>query len=201
MQIRFVVLSSSRGTTFEAVLKAIKDQKLFAPCLGLVTDKADRGCAEKAKAYGIPVTVVERKKDEDRQSYDMRLDLAIRAFTGDKTHDVVLAALGWMFIFSGWFVAGWKNRIINVHPSLLPKYPGGHALEDALAAGEKETGMTIHLIDDGVDTGPILLQKSCPIKPGDTLDTLKPRVQELEKQWYPHVLALIDAGKLQLPAD
>jgi phosphoribosylglycinamide formyltransferase-1 len=84
-----------------------------------------------------------------------------------------------------------------VHPSLLPKYPGIHAHEEVLAAKEKESGMTIHLIDEGVDTGKILMQKTCPVLPEDTVDSLKNRVQDLEKEWYPKVLQMIEEGEIQ----
>lgn len=191
----FVVLSSSSGTTFQAVLDRIADGSLTSTCLGLVTDRADRGCAEKAQAAGIPVKIVEMQKGEEREAYDRRLQEAISKL-GQAD---VIAALGWMFIFSPWFVTEWKNKIINVHPALLPKHPGTHALEDTLAAGDEETGMTIHLIDEGVDTGPTILQKECPVEPGDTVQTLKDRVQALEKEWYPKVLQMIETGDLTLP--
>ncbi|MBU1911757.1 phosphoribosylglycinamide formyltransferase, partial [Patescibacteria group bacterium] len=83
--------------------------------------------------------------------------------------------------------------------ALLPKYPGAHGIEEAMEAGEKETGMTIHIIDEGVDTGPILVQKSCSILPDDTVDTLKERVQALEKEWYPKTLQMVETGEIVLP--
>ena len=195
----FVVLSSSRGTTFQAVIDAMKDGSLEARCLGLIADREDRGCTEKATAAGIPTLIVERVKGEERESYDRRIDEAIGALVV-KTEDVdvLLACMGWMFIFSPWFVTQWKNRILNVHPALLPKHPGGHAIDDALAAGDAETGMTIHWIDEGVDTGKIVEQKNCSILPDDTVDTLKARIQELEKEWYPKVLQMIEQGELRL---
>ncbi len=191
----FIVLSSSRGTTFQAVIDRIADGSLTARCLALVTDRPDRGCADKAKAAGIPVVVAERSKGEEREAYDRRLDAAIRALG---TVDVI-AAIGWMWVLTPWFVHSWRGRILNVHPALLPKYPGAHGIEDAMAAGERETGMTIHIIDEGVDTGPILVQKKCSILPGDTHDAVKERIQVLEKEWYPKVLQMIERGEIQLP--
>jgi len=104
-----------------------------------------------------------------------------------------------MWILTPWFVHVWKGRIINVHPALLPKFPGAHGIEDAMAAGETETGMTIHIIDEGVDTGPILVQKSCSISRDDTIDSLKERIQELEKEWYPKVLQMVEEGEIAVP--
>jgi phosphoribosylglycinamide formyltransferase-1 len=199
----FVVLSSSRGTTFEAVLAAIDDGALHARCIGLVTDQPDRGCIEKAKAHSVPHRVVERRNDEPREVYDKRLHAAIEELAkeaGIATSAILIAALGWMWILSPWFTATWKNRIINVHPSLLPKYPGAHAHEEVLKNKEKESGMTIHLIDEGVDTGTILLQKKCAVLRDDTVKTLRSRVQELERQWYPRLLAMIDDGEIVLPS-
>lgn len=167
---------------------------LTAKCLGLVADKESRGCVEKARAANIPVSIVERKNDEPREQYDARLHEEITSL-GDVD---IIAALGWMWLLSEEFVKKWNQRIVNVHPSLLPKYPGAHGIQDALDAGDSESGMTIHCIDEGVDTGRILVQKSCSIEPSDTVDSLKQRVQELEKEWYPKVLQQIEEGETDL---
>ncbi|MCF7844360.1 MAG: phosphoribosylglycinamide formyltransferase [Kiritimatiellales bacterium] len=191
----FVVLSSSRGTTFQAVLDRMADGSLTAKCLGLVTDKDDRGCIKKAKSAGLPVVIVEREHGQDRETYNKRLDKAI-----SKLGKVdAIAALGWMFILTPWFVQKWAGRIVNVHPALLPKHPGAHGIEETLNAGDSESGMTIHIIDEGVDTGKILVQKSCTIEEDDTEETLKDRIQALEKEWYPKVLQMIETGEIILP--
>lgn len=209
----FVVLSSSRGTTFQAVLEAIAGGSLTARCLGLVTDREDRGCVEKAKAAGIPVKVIEKKESESREDYDRRLHDMITSLIPSpptplpsrRERGALIAALGWMFIFSPWFIAHWKDRIINVHPALLPKFGGagmyGDKVHEAvLASGDTESGITIHLMDDGVDTGRILLQKTCPVlRPEDTVASLKARVQGLEREWYPKVLQMIERGEMKLP--
>ncbi|MBU1123154.1 phosphoribosylglycinamide formyltransferase [Patescibacteria group bacterium] len=191
----FIVLCSSRGTTFQAVLDRMADGSLTAKCLGLVVDREDRGAVAKAREAGITIKVVERIKGEAREEYDWRLNQAIE----ELGQVDVIAALGWMFILTPWFVQKWEGKIINVHPALLPKYPGAHGIEEAMEAGEKETGMTIHIIDEGVDTGPILVQKSCSILPDDTVDTLKERVQALEKEWYPKTLQMVETGEIVLP--
>jgi phosphoribosylglycinamide formyltransferase-1 len=212
--VQFVVLSSSRGTTFQAILDRIADGSLTAQFLGLIADNPDRGCIEKAKKAGVPVIIVEPKKDEPREEYDKRLHKAIQSLQSQvasrksqvasrqspvaSRKSPVIACIGWFRIISPWFIGQWKNQILNVHPSLLPKYPGLHAHEEVLAAKEKESGMTIHIVDEGLDTGPVLMQKTCPVFPNDTPDTLKARVQELEKEWYPKVLEMIEDGKLSL---
>jgi formyltetrahydrofolate-dependent phosphoribosylglycinamide formyltransferase len=195
---RFIALSSSSGTTFQAILDSLVEGSLQAQCLGLITDREDRGCTEKARKAGITVKVVERQKGEDREDYDKRLNESCIELAGEDPK-VLIAAVGWMWILSPWFISQWKNRILNVHPALLPKHPGAHAITDSLVAGDTETGMTIHLIDEGVDTGPIILQKSCPVLPEDTEDTLKDRIQTLEKEWYPKMLNMIETGEIELP--
>lgn len=200
----FVALSSSRGTTLQAILERIDDGSLSMECFGLIADRADRGCVAKAKAVNLPVLIVSKKQDETRENYDKRLDTAIRSLIsanvsiGADASTTILAAVGWLYLFSPWFVHQWRCRIINVHPSLLPKYPGLHAHEEVLAAGDKESGMTIHVIEEGLDSGKILVQKTCPVLPGDTPESLKKRVQELEKEWYPKVLEMIEQGETQL---
>ncbi len=96
-----------------------------------------------------------------------------------------------MWLLSPWFVGQWHGRIINVHPSLLPKHPGRHPHEEVIAARETESGMTIHWVDEGIDTGPIIVQKKCSVFSCDTVETLKTRVQALEKEWYPKVLQML----------
>ncbi len=192
----FIVLSSSKGTVFKAVLERIEDGSLHAKCLGLVSDRADRGCVRIAEKFGVSVKIVERAKDEDREVYDNRLHAAIESLSPNPIPKPLVACMGWMFIFSPWFVREWNNRILNVHPSLLPKHPGSNAHDLVLAAGEKESGMTIHLIDEGVDTGKILVQKKCSVFPSDTKEQLKERVQALECEWYPRVLEEIHLGQM-----
>ena len=222
---QFIVLSSSRGTTFQSVIDRINDGSLTANCLGLITDRADRGCIQKANDAGLPFSIVEKIPDESREDYDNKVNSAITDLINkqpvnkltskqvnkspitdtsqSQTDRPVLACMGWMWIFSPWFVHEWNNRIVNVHPALLPKYGGegmyGHHVHDAvLASDDNESGMTIHLMDEGVDTGKTLLQKTCPIESDDTADTLQSRVQELEKEYYPKALQMIEDGSLSL---
>lgn len=218
-----MVLSSSRGTTFQAIIDRLNDGSLKAQCLGLVTDRPDRGCIEKAKTAGLPTKIVEKQSNEDREAYDRRLDAAIKELMSEvlgprpvlspssalginsvEGSEVLIAAIGWMFVLSPWFIRSWENRIVNIHPALLPKH-GGEGMygmrvhEAVLAAGEKESGITLHLMDESIDTGTILLQKTCPVKPDDTPETLRTRVQELEKEWYPKLLQMIEEGTIKLP--
>ena len=196
---RFVVLSSSRGTTLQAILDAIKEGALTAECVGLITDREDRGCIEKAKAAGLPYVVVEKGVGESREEYDQRLDESLHSFGNVD----VIAAMGWMFVLSPPFIRRWKNRILNVHPALLPAHGGegmfGAKVHQAvLDAGERESGMTIHFMDEGVDSGRIIVKKSCIVDAGETIESLKEKVQALEKEWYPKVLRMIEGGEIDV---
>ncbi len=197
----FIVLSSSRGTTFQAVIDRMRDGSLGARCLGLVTDRADRACLDKARAAGLPSRVVERNEGEEREAYAVRLAGAAEEL-GALHGKTVVAALGWMWILPEAFVR--QFPVINVHPALLPRH-GGRGMygsrvhESVLAAKDSESGITIHLMDAGVDTGETLLQKTCPVLPGDTPAALQARVQELEKEWYPKMLEMVRTGDIALP--
>jgi phosphoribosylglycinamide formyltransferase-1 len=188
------------------VLDRIADGSLTAVCKGLVTDSNDRECIQKAKAANLPVVIVEKEKGENREEYDQRLhEKILELFGDDEDEPKVIAALGWMFIFSSWFIDLWQSRILNVHPALLPKHGGkgmyGMRVHEAvLRSGDTESGITIHLMDEGVDTGPILEQKTCSIEQDDTPETLKEKVQGLEKEWYPTVLQGIQTKELLLPS-
>lgn len=192
----------------QAVLEAIKHKSLTMNCLGLVSDKEDRGCVEKANAASLPVRIVLKVDGENREEYDRRLHKAIIDLGGSPSQPsqpsdssnspTIIAALGWMFILSPWFVASWRNRIINVHPALLPKHPGAHAIKDTIESGDEIGGMSIHIIDEGVDTGPILVQKQCSIEEGETEESLKKKIQELEKKEYPKLLQRIESGAVTL---
>ena len=192
----FIILYSSRGTTMQAVMEAVDDGSLTMECLGLVSDKEDRECVAKANKAGWPVAIVEKIDGEQREDYDKRIDQACKDLGAD--NHTLIAALGWMFILSPWFVTAWANRIINVHPALLPKHPGGHAIKDTIESGDEEGGMSIHIIDEGVDTGPILVQKKCTIEEGETEDSLKQKIQALEKEEYPKLLQSIESGAVTL---
>ena len=168
----------------QAVLDATADGSLKMKCLGLISDKEDRGCTEKAKAAGLPVVIVSKEDGEDREAFDRRVDAACKELGADDS--TLIAALGWMFMLSPWFVSTWSNRIINVHPALLPKHPGGHAIADTIKSGDDIAGMTI------------LVQKKCTVDEGETEDSLKIKIQELEKEWYPKLLQSIESGAVTL---
>jgi phosphoribosylglycinamide formyltransferase-1 len=183
------ILASTKGTVLQSIIDEMKAGKMPGIELKFVlVDREDCGAAEKARKEGIPLVylrpTLEGKKLE-REVYDRHLAQICEQYAVDL---IVLA--GWMRILSPEFVRKYPKKIINIHPSLLPKYPGMdlNVHKEVLEHGEKESGMTIHFVDEGVDTGEIILQKSVSVQEGETPESLKMKVQDLEKQWYPEVI-------------
>lgn len=186
------VLASTKGTVLQAIIDDLKAGKMPGIELKFVlVDREDCGAAEKARKEGIPLVFLNPRPNGERlerTAYDEQLALICEKYGVDL---IVLA--GWMRILSPEFVRKYPKKIINIHPSLLPKYPGMDldVHQEVLAHGEKESGMTIHYVDEGVDTGEIILQKSLEVSPEETAETLKNKVQALEKQWYPEVIRML----------
>ncbi len=153
----------------------------------VISNKKNCYALKRASEQGYKTIFVD-PKDKTREEFDEELAKIIEENEAD-----LIVLVGYMRILTPEFVRKFKNKIINVHPALLPKFSGkdffgSNVHEAVLAAGEKETGMTIHYIDEGVDTGEIIIQKKCPVAPDDTPETLKEKVQELEKKWYPEII-------------
>jgi len=184
------VFASTNGTDLQAIIDEMREGTMPGIELKFVlVDREGCGAAEKAKKAGIPVIFLNPLNTNgekiDRETYDRQLAAACRS------HDIDLIVLvGWMRILSPWFVREFPKKIINIHPSLLPKYPGIdlNVHQAVLDHDEKESGMTIHYVDEGMDTGEIILQKTVPVEAGETVESLKNKVQALEKRWYPEVI-------------
>jgi phosphoribosylglycinamide formyltransferase 1 len=170
---RVVILASGSGTTLQALL----DAGLPADIVAAGTDVPGCLAMTRASTAGVPTFAVAPGDYADRAAWNVALAEAIAAYSPDL---VVLA--GFMRILAPSVVS--RFRIVNTHPSLLPLFPGAHALRDALAAGATETGVTVHWVDEGVDTGPVIAQASVPIEAGDDEDTLRARVQAVEKPLF-----------------
>lgn len=185
------VLASTRGTDLQAIIDEMKAGNM--PNIELacvISNKRDAYALERAKAQGYKAIFV-NPKDRTREQFDARVAELLEKYEVD-----LIVLVGYMRILSADFVKKFSHRIINVHPALIPKFCGpsffgANVHEAVLAAGEKKTGMTIHYVDEGCDTGEIILQKTCPVLPEDTPDSLKERVQTLEKEWYPKVIKML----------
>jgi phosphoribosylglycinamide formyltransferase-1 len=188
------VLASTKGTDLQAIIDEMKAGRMPGIELAVViSNKEDAYALERARKEGYKTVFID-PKGKKRAEYDREVAAVLES---EKVDLVVL--VGYMRILSADFVRRFPRRIINVHPALMPKfcgpgYFGANVHEAVLAAGEKETGCTIHYVDEGVDTGPIIVQEKVAIEPTDTPETLKDKVQALEKRLYPEVIRKLAEG-------
>lgn len=187
---RIAILLSGRGSNFEAIADAVDSGRIpRAEIVAVVSDVAGARGLERARERGLPAFLAERGSFSSRSAHEAEI---LRIL--DETRPDLLCLAGYMRILSPAFIARWRGRILNIHPSLLPKHRGLDPQRRALEAGDAEAGCTVHLVDEGTDTGPIVLQKRLRIRPEDTEETLSARILELEHQAYPEAIAgLLDA--------
>ena len=188
-----VVLASGRGSNLRAICQAIDEGRCEARIVGVVSDKRSAAALEFAEARGIPTRVVPLKKGDDRDQWNAELAHQVVALGPE-----LLVLAGFMRILSSPFLERFPGRIINVHPALLPSFPGHNAPKDALEGGVRISGCTVHIIDDGVDTGPIIAQAAVPVLQDDTPETLHVRIQIQEHRLLPEVINRIALGEIEL---
>ena len=180
---RIVVLISGSGSNLQALIDACKQSDYPGEIVGVISNKADAYGLERAKQANIAQQALDHKNYETRELYDQALVKAIDVYQPDV---VVLA--GFMRILTAEFVQHYQGRLINIHPSLLPKYQGLHTHQRALDAGDEEHGVSVHFVTEELDGGPVILQAKIPIFPGDNADDLASRVHEQEHRIYPLVV-------------
>ena len=182
------VLGSTKGTDLQAILDAIHSKKLSATVSTVISNRKNAYILDRAKDHSVPFYFISHK-GKDRKDFDAEMTGVL------KKHEVDLVLLiGFMRILSSSFCREWRDRILNVHPSLLPKYAGGmdtNVHEEVLKNKDKETGCTIHFVTDELDSGPILIQKKCAVEEGDTVETLKSKVQTLEGEAFLEAIPLM----------
>lgn len=187
---RIAVLVSGAGTNLQALL----DDPTVGPCIHLViSDNPNAPALERAREKGVSTAVLDvpaHPSPEDR-------DRALQGLLDEASIDCLVLA-GFMRVLSADFVRAHAGRILNVHPSLLPAFPGAHGVRDALAWGAKVSGATVHLVDEEVDHGPIVLQEAVPVSPNDTDESLHARIQEVEHRMYPRAVRLLAEGRLKV---
>ncbi len=188
-----VILISGRGSNMEAVVRAARDEQWPARIAAVISNKPEAGGLAFAQAHGIPTAVVANKDYASRAEFDAALQETIDRFAPDL---VVLA--GFMRILTPPFVAHYEGRMLNIHPSLLPLFPGLHTHEQALASGVAEHGATVHFVTAELDHGPMVAQAVVPVLPGDTPDILAARVLVEEHQLYPRAIRLFIDGRLHI---
>ncbi|WP_034916340.1 MULTISPECIES: phosphoribosylglycinamide formyltransferase [Erwinia] len=193
---RLVVLISGQGSNLQAILDACQQGRVAGRVAAVFSNKADAFGLERARAAGVAAHALSAAEFADREAFDRQLMQEIDAYAPDL---VVLA--GYMRILSPAFVQRYAGRMLNIHPSLLPKYPGLHTHRQAIANGDDEHGTSVHFVTDQLDGGPVILQAKVPVYPDDTEDEVNARVQHQEHAIYPLVVGWFTEGRLAMRND
>jgi len=190
---RVGVLISGRGSNLQALLDAVSSGALDAVVALVISNVAGAQGLDRARAAGVPTLVVDHREFPTRAAFDAALVAALRA------HDVGLVCLaGFMRLLGPTFIDAFPNAILNIHPSLLPAFPGLHAQRQALRHGAKVSGATVHLVDAELDAGPIVVQAAVPVRDDDTEDSLSARILVEEHRIYPKAVALVLGGRWRI---
>jgi phosphoribosylglycinamide formyltransferase-1 len=193
---RIVVLASGSGTNLQAILDKLHGQGVVE-VVGVGSDKPAARALERGRRVGIETAVFPTADYPDRAGRDE----AIGDWIESRQADLVVLA-GYMQLLSSPFVARFRNRVVNIHPALLPSFPGLDAIGQALAAGVETTGVTVHFVDEGVDTGPVILQREVPVPPGVPRDELEAAIHAVEHELYPEAIRMIAEGRVRIdPSD
>lgn len=179
------ILGSGKGSNCRAILEQIREEKLAADARVVVSDVFDAGILDIAREFGVPNAYLPPGKFRTRFEPAVEMEL-VKMLEAAGVELVVLA--GFMRVLKEPMLEAFPRRIINVHPSLLPKFPGMEAWKQALAAGDKSTGCTVHYVDAGIDSGEIIAQRKVPVLPNDTAESLHARIQIAERELYPEVI-------------
>jgi phosphoribosylglycinamide formyltransferase-1 len=191
VMINIGVLASGRGTNLQIIIEAIEEGKIEGRISIVISDNQDAFALKRAEQYNIDIRYINFKEFKNREDYDKEI---IKTLEEKKIDLVVLA--GYMRILTPYFINVYKNKIMNIHPALLPSFPGLHAQRQAVEYGVKISGCTVHFVDEGVDSGPIILQKAVEVKDNDTEESLAERILKEEHQIYPRAIQLFSQGRL-----
>lgn len=190
---RLAVLASGRGSNLGAILDACRREEFPARVVVVVSDREHAPALERATREGVAAVFLDPKAHGDRSAYGAAL-LA----TLERYRPGLVCLAGFMRILSPVFVKAWAGRLLNIHPSLLPAFPGLHPQRQAIEYGVKVAGATVHFVDEGVDTGPVVLQSSVPVRADDTEDSLAARILVEEHRLYPEAIRLFAEGRLTI---
>jgi phosphoribosylglycinamide formyltransferase-1 len=187
------VLVSGSGTNLQSIIDYIEQGKLKAKLAIVISNKQDAYGLERARKHNMPTKVISHKDFKTREEFEEEIAKVLEEIGCDF---IVLA--GFMRVLTPLFIRRFKNRIVNIHPALLPSFPGVDAQKQAFDYGVKVTGCTVHFVDEGVDTGPIILQKVVPVHDGDTVESLRARILEEEHKALPEALNLIINRRIKI---
>lgn len=185
-------MASGRGSDFQSIIDAVEAGDLDVELAVLVCNVEGAMAIERAKRHKVPWVFIDHRGKE-REAFDREVAAVLK----EKNVDLVVLA-GFMRLLSPWFVREFRHRIINIHPSLLPSFPGARAHRDALEWGVKVSGCTIHFVDEEMDHGPIIIQHAVEVREGDTEETLAQRILEWEHRLLPEAVRLFAEGRLQV---
>lgn len=192
-QVSIGVLISGSGTNLQSMIDAIEAKELDAKIQLVLSNRADAYGLVRAKKHGIPIEVLDHKRFSNREDFDQAVVDILRA---REVELVVLA--GFMRLLSPVFVRAYSNRIMNIHPALLPAFPGLHVQKKAVEHGVRFSGCTVHFVNEECDEGPIIIQAVVPVFPEDTEDSLASRILEQEHRIYPRAIQLYSEGRLRI---
>lgn len=193
---RLVVMVSGNGSNLQAIIDACQQGHIDGRVVAVFSNKADAFGLERARRAAIAAYALSAARFADREAFDRQLMREIDEYAPDL---VILA--GYMRILSPAFVTHYQDRLLNIHPSLLPKYPGLHTHRQAIDNGDAEHGTSVHFVTDELDGGPVILQAKVPVFPGDSIETVAARVQHQEHAIYPLVIGWFAAGRLAMRAN
>ena len=193
---RTAILISGRGSNMKSLIEAAKAPVYPAKIVGVFSNKADAPGLDYAREHGIPTATLSHRDYADRESFDHAVDEVLAGWDAE-----LVCLAGFMRILSPGFVANWQGRMLNIHPSLLPKYAGLNTHSRALADGAEEHGCTVHFVTADLDAGPIIKQEVVPVMAGDTEELLAARVLEAEHRAYPRALERVASGAVKLAGD
>lgn len=187
------VLISGSGTNLQAIIDAIERNELNAKIQVVVSNRGDAYGLTRARRHGLSTAVISHKEFPSRETFEAAI---VKALEGRGVELVILA--GFMRLLSSFFIRAFPQRIMNIHPALLPAFPGTHAQRQALQRGVRITGATVHFVDEEVDHGPIIVQAAVPVYPDDTEESLSTRILAQEHRIYPHAIQLFAEGRLEI---
>ncbi len=190
---RIGVLASGRGSNFQSIIDEIESDRLKAQIILLITDNPVAFAIERAKKHGLEYMVVHPKEYRSKDDFFFKIADELRK----RSVELVVLA-GFMRIIGKPLIDAFPNRIMNIHPALLPSFPGLHGQKQALEYGVRISGCTVHFVDEGIDTGPIIIQAAVPLLQNDTEETLSERILMYEHKIYPEAIRLFSEGKLEI---
>ena len=183
-KLKIGVLASGKGTNFQELINLSEKGELDINIKVLITNKDDAGCIKRAKSVKIPHKIIKGKDFSQKELFELEIINTLNNF------DVELIVMaGWMKIVTPFFINKFKNKIINIHPSLLPAYKGGSAIKDSILNGSKITGCSVHFVDEEVDSGSLIMQAALSIRDDDDIESLSKRIQILEHKILPHSIS------------